>query len=218
MQTRTLAVLAVALVTLSAGCGFLLGNEALEFAANPATVADDATTETGYEETNVTAVNLTQNVTVADQTRTVRLVNHRATYERQVDLPGLDTDQRAALLMTLSSPEIDVAGQTLNPLSGVDERDIVQRFDTGYEGLQVGQQVDNRSVQALGANRSVEQFEGTATLGGAELDVYVHATTFKHGDDFVTAVAIYPRAVDGEDERVVTLLEGLEHERGEGSE
>ena len=34
----------------------------------------------------------------------------------------------------------------------------------------------------------------------------------------VSAVAIYPRAVDGEEERVVTLIEGLEHERGEDSE
>jgi len=218
MQTRTLATLAVALVALTAGCGFLLGTEALEFAADPVTVADDATTETGYEETNVSAVNLSQNVTVADQTRTVRLVNHQGKYERQVDLPALDTDQRAALLLALSSPEIDVAGRTLNPLSGVDERDIVQRFDTGYEGLTIGQQVDNRSVRTLGENRSVEKFEGTATLGGAELDVFVHVTKFQHGDDFIAAVAIYPRAVDGEEERVVTLLEGLEHEGGEDGE
>jgi hypothetical protein len=120
--------------------------------------------------------------------------------------------------MALSSPEIDVAGQTLNPLSGVDERDIVQRFDTGYEGLNVGQQVDNRSVRALGENRSVEKFEGSATFGGAELDVYVHATTFQHGDDFVTAVAIYPQAVEGEEQRVLTMIEGLEHDSGEDSE
>lgn len=211
MQTRTVATFAVALTMLTAGCGFLLGNEALSFAADPVTVADGTVSDTGYEETNVTAENVTQNVTVADQTRTVRIVNHLAQYERGVQLPAIEGSQPAAVVLALSSPEVEVAGQTLNPISGLDERAVVGKFSSSYEGLSVGQQVENRTVQGLGGERTLTKFEGAATLAGTERDVYVHVTKFKHGDDFVTAVAIYPQSLPDEEETVVTLIEGFEH-------
>jgi hypothetical protein len=211
MQARTLATLALALATMTAGCGFLLGTDALEFAASPVSVSDQAVSETGYQETALTARNVTQNVTVADQRRTVRIVNHLGQYERSVQLPGLEGSEPAAALLALSSPEVNVAGQTLNPIEGLEERELLSRFSSSYEGLSVGQQVDNRSVQVLGADRSVSKYEGTATLAGAELDVYVHVTEFKHGDDFVAVVAIYPQSLRDEEETVRTLLTNLEH-------
>ena len=211
MQTRTLATLAVALTMVTAGCGFLLGNEALEFAADPVTVADDAVSETGYQETSVTAENATRNFSVADQERTVRIVNHLGQYERSVRVPGLDGSQRAAVFLALASPEIEVAGQTLNPIEDLDERELLDKFSSGYEGLSVGERVANESVQSLGSARQVQKYEGTATLAGSEVDVFVHVTKFKHGDDFVAAIAIYPQALPDEDGNVETLLEGLEH-------
>jgi hypothetical protein len=211
MQTRTLATLAVALAMTTAGCGFLLGTEALEFAADPVTVSDEAVSETGYQETAVRSENATRNFSVADQERTVRVVNHLGQYERSVQLPGLEGSQPAAAFLALSSPEINVAGQTLNPLSGLSEREILEKFSSSYEGLNVGQRVENQSVQSLGANRSVSKYEGTATLAGSELDVYVHVTKFRHGEDFIAAIAIYPQSLPDEEENVETLLTNLEH-------
>lgn len=218
MQTRTLATLAVALVTMTAGCGFLLGTEALEFSASPVTVSDEAVSETGYQETAVRSENATRNFSVADQERTVRVVNHLGQYERSVQLPGLEGSQPAAVFLALSSPEIEVAGQTLNPISGLSEREILDKFSSSYEGLEVGQRVENASVQSLGANRSVSKYEGTATLTGSEVDVFVHVTKFRHGDDYIAAIAIYPQSLPDEEENVATLLANLEHETTSGEE
>lgn len=211
MQRRTVAILAVALTMTSAGCGFLLGNEALSFSSDPVTVADQTVSNTGYEETNVTAENATRNFSAAGETRTVRVVNHLAQYERQVQLSTIGESQPAAVVVVLSSPEIDVAGQTLNPISGLDERQILDKFSSSYEGLTVGQRVDNRTVQSLDGERTLSKFEGTATLAGTEQDVYVHVTKYKHESDFVTAVAIYPQSLEGEEDTVVTLLNNFEH-------
>jgi len=211
MKTRTLATLAVALVMATAGCGFLLGSEPLEFTASSVTVSDSAVSETGYEETAVTTENVTQNVTVADQRRSIKVVNHLAQYERQVELPVLGGSQRAAVFLALSSPQMEVAGQTLNPIKNLEEREMLRKFQTGYEGLSVGQQVDSRSVRMLGANRTLKKFNGTATFAGSEVDVYIHAAKFKHGSDFLAVVAIYPQELDDEEAAVVTLSEGLEH-------
>jgi hypothetical protein len=63
----------------------------------------------------------------------------------------------------------------------------------------------------LNESADVSKFEGTATLSGQEVDVFVHVTKVKHDGDFVVGVAIHPQQLDGEQERVDTLLEGIEH-------
>jgi hypothetical protein len=57
----------------------------------------------------------------------------------------------------------------------------------------------------------VTKFDGEASIGGSSVDVYVHVTKVKHDGDFVVAIAIYPQALDGEQETVDELLAGLEH-------
>ncbi|WP_436906584.1 DUF6517 family protein [Halosimplex marinum] len=212
MHTRqTLATLAVLVLTVTAGCGFITGQSALAFSASPATASADALSETGYEERAVTNSTVTRNFSAAGQTRQVEVTNQQARYERAVDLGPLGS-QRAAVFVTFASPEVSVVGQTFNPISDMSTREILRQFESQYEGLSVGDSVDNRSVRSLGNQRTLEQFEGTATLGGSEVDVYVHAAKFKHEGDYVVAVGIYPQRLDGEAENVVALTEGLEHD------
>ncbi|MFB6140593.1 MAG: DUF6517 family protein [Halosimplex sp.] len=211
---RTVAVLAVVIATVTAGCGFLTGQNALEFGASPATASENARAETGYEETNVTASVATRNFSVAGQTRQVEVTNQRAKYERAVDLGPLGS-QRAAVFVTFASPEVKVATETFNPISDMSEREILAQFESQYDGVSVGQQVDARNVSTLGRSTRLKKFEGTATLAGTEVDVYVHAAKFKHEGDYVVAVGIYPQRLSSEDEHVATLVRGLEHDGGE---
>jgi hypothetical protein len=215
MRRTSIAAVALAVVTVTAGCGFLLGTESLSFSASPATVGDSALSETGYEETNVTEQTASREFTVADQTRTVELTNHLAQYERQAELGELGS-QPAGVFTVFATPEVEVAGQTFNPIQGLSERDVAEQFQSNYEGISVGERTGNVTMTALGADRTVEQFDGTATLGGADVDVVIEITKFKHGSDYVVALAVYPERLDGEHEHVVTMLEGLEHEASEG--
>ena len=211
MDTRTLAMVAVAIALVTAGCGFLLGTEALVFSASEATVSEDAVTEAGYEETNVTEKNITREFSAAGQTREVTAVNQLAKYERAVELSPLDESRRAAMFTVFASPEVEVAGEAFNPIEDLSEREILNRFDSQYSGIEVGEQVGSRNVSSLGSERNVSKFTGTATLAGQDVDVYIHASKFKHEGDFIAVVAIYPQNVPGEEDRVVTMFEGLEH-------
>lgn len=210
LERRAFATVAVAVMLLTAGCGFITGQEALEFDASPATVTDQAQSDTGYEEENVSEQVVTREFTVADQTREVQVTNHLAQYEREVDLGPIGS-QRAAVFVTFTSPEVEVLGQTFNPIEDMSERELLAQFDSEYQNVQVGQRVDNRSATVLGQSTSVEKFEGTADLAGNEVDVYIHVTKFRHEGDFVVALSIYPQRLDGEEENVRRLLDGLEH-------
>jgi hypothetical protein len=112
MHTRqTLATLAVLVLTVTAGCGFITGGSALAFSASPATASADALSETGYEERAVTNSTVTRNFSAAGQTRQVEVTNQQARYERLVDLGPLGS-RRAAVFVTFASPEVSVVGQT----------------------------------------------------------------------------------------------------------
>jgi hypothetical protein len=140
------------------------------------------------------------------------VTNHLAQYERQVELGDLGS-QRAAVFTVFATPEVEVAGQTFNPIQGLSEEEIIQQFQSNYEGVSVGEQTGNESVTTLSTTTSVEQFAGTATLGGAEIDVIIEITKVKHGSDFIVALAVYPERLDGEHDDVVAMVEGLDHAR-----
>lgn len=214
MQHNQLAAVALAAAMVLAGCGFVTGDEALEFDASPATVSEDALSDTGYEQASLDRQVVTRNFSAAGQERTVQVTNQLARYERAVDLGPLGS-QRGAVFVALASPEVSVAGQTFNPIGDMSEREILAQFESEYEGITVGDRVDNRTVSVLGESTAVERFEGTARLAGQDVDVYIEATRVQHEGDFVVAVGIYPQRLDGERENVRTLLRGLEHE-GDG--
>ncbi|WP_123537393.1 DUF6517 family protein [Halosimplex salinum] len=211
---RVVAAVAVVLLTVTAGCGFITGQDAATFSASPATVGDSTQSDTGYEEQAVEASVVTRNFSAAGQTRQVEVTNQQARYERAVDLGPLGS-QRAAVFVTFASPEVEVATRTFNPIADMSTREVLQQFQSQYEGLTVGDRVEERSVRALGSDRTLEKYEGTATIGGSEMDVYVHAAKFKHDGDYVVTVAIYPQQLDGEEENVVALMGGMEHDSGE---
>jgi len=206
---RHTTLLAVACVVTLAGCGFITGEESLSVTASPATAGDGAVSETGYEELNVTAQTVTRNVTVAGQTREVAVTNQLARYERETDLGALGS-RPAGVFVTYTSPEVEVANESFNPIADLSEREVLTRANQEYAAVSVGERVGSRTVSTLGQSTAVEKFDGTATLAGSEVDVSVHATKFRHEGDFVVAIGVYPRE-NGDAERIVTLLESLEH-------
>lgn len=214
MNRQSAAVLAVACLTALAGCGFLTGSESLSFSASPALPTDDALSETGYEQESVDRQIVTRNFSAAGQTRGVEVTNRLAQYERGVDLGPLGS-QRAAVFVTFASPEVSVAGRTFNPIADMSEREILQQSQSAYSDISVGEEVGSRNVTTLGQSTELRQFEGTASLAGSGVDVYLHVTKFQHEGDYIVGVGIYPQRLDGEDANVVTMLESLDHSGGE---
>jgi hypothetical protein len=208
---RTVASVLLATLLVTSGCvGFLTGSEALEFSASKATVSDQALSDTDYEKVEITEQTVNETVSGAGQEREVQVTNWMAQYDRSVELGALGS-KRAAVFVALATPQVEVAGKTFNPVGEMSNRELLEQLQSRYDSLQVGDQVGNDSVTALGEKRSVATFEGQASYQGSSVDVYIHVTKFKHDGDFIIAVAVYPQRLDGEQSKVYALLQGLEH-------
>lgn len=211
MTRRTNVAAVVALLVVSSGClGILSGP--ITFSASKATAADQAIEETRYEEAAVEESTISRTFTVADQSKDVEVTNWIAMYERTISIAGIG-DQRAAVFSAFSSPEVEVLGETFNPIEDYSEKELAETAQQQYEGLTIGNAIGERNVTMLDQSTTVTKFEGRATLsGGQSVDVYVHVTKVKHEGDFVVAVAIHPQQLDGEQQKIDTLLQSLEHE------
>lgn len=205
---RIIAVVAVAaLVTLS-GCGFLLGNEALSFDAKPVAVEDSAQSETGYDEIRRTALGVERSFTVAGQTRNVSVTNYLAEYGRTSEI--LFSDQQVARVTVLSSPKVQVLGESFNPLGELSDRELAQRFQQQYGSLNNLQFQSNRTTTILGSERTVSKFTAQAQMQGTSVDVNVHISKFQDGKDYIVAVAVHPQQID-EQSNVDAMFGGIVH-------
>jgi len=212
-HTRRAGVaLVLALTVVTAGClGALTGSESLQFTASDATVSQSALDEAGYAEYRNESINRTQNVSVAGQTRTVELSNELHGYNRTVSVQSLG-EAGLARLLVLSTPAVKVGGQTLNPLSQLSNKQLITRLASEYGNVGQLDEGETRTVNALGSTRNVSKFATTTTTNGVEINTTIHVTTFKHGSDFIVAVALHPERVEGEQQRIDTLLAGIEHD------
>ncbi|PSQ31746.1 hypothetical protein BRD16_02210 [Halobacteriales archaeon SW_6_65_46] len=205
---RIMAVVAVvALVTLS-GCGFILGSDSLDFPAEPVAVDDSTQSDTGYEQTRRTSLNVDRSFSAAGQTRNVSVTNYIAEYGRSAD--AVFSDQQVARVTVLSSPKVEVLGESFNPLGDLSDRELAQRFQKQYDSLDNLQFQSNRTTTVHEEEQTVSKFTAQADMGGTSVDVYVHLSKFEVGDDYVVAVAIHPQQID-EEPNVDEMFAGIVH-------
>jgi hypothetical protein len=212
MTRRAVAAL-LALLTITAGCSALTGG-ATTFTAGEVSVSESAQSDTGYSLEGERTLTITR--TFAGQNVTVN--NKLDEYARSSDLPVFG-DTKVARFTVFATPAVEVAGQgPFNPIKSLSNRELALRLQKQYGTIQNVQPEGNRTVTMLGEETTVGKFRAEAeTSGGQTTEVFLHITKVKHEGDFVVAVAVYPTQVDGEQERVDTLINGVQHESGESS-
>lgn len=204
------AVVVVAALLVTSGClGVVTGSEPLTGEADRAVVAEGTVADSGYELAAEETQTLEREFTVAGQTRQVEATNKLTRYERSYDVPFAGT-VRAGVFAVVTTPAFSVAGQALNPVGRLSNDELVERVGSSYEGLAVGEAVDERSVSTLGSTMELTKYDGTATIGGADVDVYVHVGSVRSGEDFVVVAAVYPQLVDDK-ETVLRFVRNLQH-------
>lgn len=212
--SRVAATVAMLLLVVAAGCvGVLTGDEPLAFEADPGTVSTAALNDAGYEEVRREAQPMTREVSAAGQTREVQVTNHVVEYARSVGVEPLGSGEFARFVV-VSTPAVEVLGQTFNPVGDMSNRELAEQVQSQYEGLGNLQPAGERSVTVLDTGATVSTFTGDAELGatGQAVELTLHVTRVRDGDDFVVVIAVHPSALDGEPERVDTLLRGLRHQ------
>jgi hypothetical protein len=209
---RQLAAALLVVLVVSSGCiGFLTGQSALTFAANDLSVSEQARNDTGYEEATDDTQVVNRTFSAGGQSRNVSVTNHAAEYQRSVSL--LENSQPLARMTVVSSPAVEVAGQTFNPLGDLTNRELAQQLQSEYETVRNVKFEGDRTETVLGEEVTVSKFSAEAvTETGQSVDVYVHVTKTRDGDDFIVGIAVYPQRLDGEQQAVDTLLSGIEHE------
>jgi hypothetical protein len=211
MARKLLAGTLLAVLVLTSGClGFILG-DSLAFSANKATVGNEALSNAGYEKASVEKKSVKRTFEAAGQSREVEVTNWIAQYEKSVGVAGI-AEGTVSKFVVLSSPKVEVAGKTFNPLKKYSDRKLVERFVSGYANVDNPEKTGSKAVTMLGTKTEVSEFTTTAKSNGATVEVSIHVTKVQHGDDIVVAMAVYPKKID-ESESVYRLIEGIEHEK-----
>ncbi|MFC6904309.1 DUF6517 family protein [Halalkalicoccus tibetensis] len=212
LSRRGLCTLVALAATGSAGCLDVLSGEPARFVAPPARVGEDVLEGTDYELERTETIEEQRTVEIAaGQTRDVEVVNRIAEYHKLIDMGPLG-EARGAVFATLSTPAVEVLGRTFNPIEDADNREIADEAQTQYEEIDIGSEIDRRTVTVLGEQTELSKFEGEAAFGELGVDVFVHTGVVESDDEYVVVFGIYPRLLGGEEESIITLAEGVELE------
>ena len=184
----------VVLLVAASGC---LGGD-LAFESEPATVDAATLSETGYALVGNETQTVEQTVEVGGENRTVSLDVHSRTYERSVTVDGRTGTARVVVLTT---PAVDLGGESRNPYASRASRELVASFH-GVSATDLHRNVD-QSVTVLGATRSL----GTYDYDGETLGLL----RLRHDGDLLVVYTAIPKGAS-EESRLGTLLGGLVHD------
>ncbi|RDI70322.1 DUF6517 family protein [Halopelagius longus] len=209
--SRTVAVLlAVAVLVSTSGCvGVLTGQEPLTVSADPAAVEESVASNAGYASNGTRTVEVNRTFSVAGQERTVVAENKMTTYEKSLDLVVVEA--KLGVFTVVSTPAVEVAGKTLNPIGDYSNARLVELVQNRYSGLSDVRKVSSRTITVQGTETEVTKFAGKANVQGRQVDVYVHVTKYRDGDDFVVAIGIYPQQLNGEQQNVISMMRAIQH-------
>ena len=221
-RRSVIALGASAVIASTAGCTEsipFLGDEAVEFEAEAASVRQSALDETGYESQGVEEVVIEETVEASGQTQDVVVTNWQAEYDKSIDLGELglpvDENQQAAVFAALTTPPVRVLGRTFNPVADMSSEELAEMVQDHYEGLDDLEYVGEQSGTVAGESTTIGELEGEATLAdeGMSVDLTLHiAEAVESDDDLVVGIGGYPTELrEDEEPNILALMEAIEH-------
>lgn len=214
---RAFLTVAAAATAATAGCTDLVFGDGLEIEATAASVAEATLDDTGYEHHETTDQTIEREFEAGGESRTATVTNKHAQYDKAIDLGmvGLGR-QRAAAFSVLTTPRVEVLGESFNPVEEWDAEQIVDQAQQRYEDFGNFQEVGETEVEVLGETTTATEFEGEAALSGTgqTVDLTMHVCeAVESGEDFAVAIAAYPTRLDGsEREDAFAMFSGVEHD------
>lgn len=205
-----LASVGTALMAATAGCGFILGSEPARFNASPSAVSEAALQETGYEHQTTKEMEVEREFSAGGETRTVVATNQLAKYEKRLDMEVLD-GQRVAVFTALTTPQVEVLGETFNPVKDMSAKELAKMVQDRYEQFKNVKQRNESEVSINGQSTTHATFTGDAAFEGSPVELTLHVTeAVELGSDFLVTFGSYPRALERESENIVTLMKAVE--------
>ena len=143
-------------------------------------------------------------------------VDREELYTDDVDFGGLDEgEQTMGILLLLSTPKAEVAGQGVNPIGRVPLQELVDRIsnmaaEEGEEDIDL-HHVSTVEHTILGTDVDIEKYESTFEADDGGLDVFVYVTRVGHEGDYVVGVGILPELLEAEEPALFEMLAGIDH-------
>lgn len=207
LSTKTLVTVLVVLSMALSGCAVLTGDGA-SYEADSMEISESAVSETSFTLERAAWENQSRDVEIAGEERTINVSSHARGYTWN----GNGTE--SAGMAIISTPKVDVASQTMNPIADWSEEELIDKLADNLEDqgdLKDIEQEDTYTVDSLGEERTVTEFSATAERNGQEEDVVIHVVKFEHGDDIVIGAAVHPDGQDAVRDDIETMLNGLDH-------
>lgn len=193
-------------MALGSGCtGFLTGSEALTFEAKPAKTKQHVAANAGYKLEGVEEITVERTFA----SRTVKAVNKVATYEKTLSIPLLGS-AKLGVFATISTPAIEIAGKTFNPVGDYDHDQLVNMLQSNYKGISDVNKVSSQTVTVLGTDTTATKYAAKATFGGQKIDVNIHVTKVRAAEDFVVCFGVYPAQLN-EEKNVLSMMSAAIH-------
>lgn len=204
----------VACLLVIAGCSGTL----LEYTASPATIPDAALEPRGYVHGNTTELPITYRVGSGGLSRDITLRTWVSGYARVTTDSGAG-DNRTAVLVLYSSPNVQVAGRSINPLGQLSNRELIRTVLGhatelgglgGIDGVSDLRERDAQNVTMLGTPTQVVSYVGTADVDGRRVAIVVNIAVVEHDGDIVVALGVHDETLD-ETATHVALISRVEH-------
>lgn len=201
LTRRAVGALAVSGIAGLAGCS---GSGSTSFEAQAA-VTD--TGNTGYERTRQERPEVTREFAGQE----VTVTNVVTEYQKEVNMPVIG-EQKLGVFTAFTTPQVDVAGQTFNPIGSWSTTRLVEELQSRYDGMNDLQKEGEESHQILGSSRTVSTFSATVTVSGNEIPVIILVAKFEHESDIVVPVGVFPEEKrDQEGANIRTLMSNMSH-------
>ncbi|MFB6138270.1 MAG: DUF6517 family protein [Halobacteriaceae archaeon] len=217
-RVRATTASALAVLVLAVGCAAVTGS--LSFtAALAAAVCGPTLADAGYERDLATWHNVTREVTVAGQTRTVALDSHlTASVRPDGDDRSTNSGTPHGGFAVLVTPRASSLDQPLNPVRTRSPVELVSALAGGldaYGTLSDRRRTGTEQVTVLGTDTTLTRFAATGTGGDGEpVNVSVAVARVVHAGDHVVVGTVHRRGDDAERARLDRLVGCLEHPAG----
>ena len=225
-RRRALTLIGTVGLTGVAGC--VGENGEINASASPAAIPAEA--RQGYETNGLEAIEINETVEFGGISRDISVSTWSV---------GYAASQKQTGLFLFSTPDVQAAGISANPLTRLSGADLIVRvIDEGLGrggGDMAVEQIEQETeiaASVLGEERTIPVFSAvldTGSSGGAsgiegtqdgKVPIRLYVLSFSHDGDVLLSVGFHPEPVSASDE-ITTMMEAIEHpieaEAGSGS-
>lgn len=161
--------------------------------STPAGVSQSALESTGYDAAGVSEIVTEREVDIAGQSEIIAVTNYLTEYEKTIGIEAI-AEQAVATFAILSTPKLDVVGQTLNPVEEMSPRELVDLIADNYDNLGGIEHDTDETVTVLDQSIIQSRFTAQASLSGFPIELNLHVTeAVERGDDLLVTIGVYPR-------------------------